>query len=153
MEIKLYNNKSDRRYVNKNITQIASATFNYFNTDFSKLCTGISDCMLTTDNKTIMDSVNYASVKVQNRVYYMYIDDILYHDGLFDIRATIDVLMTFADDLRATTAIVERQENVYNGYIVDNSYKANAYNRIQAKLFPIQPFGKDYTYVLNVNGG
>lgn len=52
---------------------------------------------------------------------YYYIDNITFMPGDFvTLECSVDVLMSFASQIRGLTALVERQESIYNPYLNDN---------------------------------
>lgn len=70
----------------------------------------------------------------------------------FEISAETDVLSTWASEIRANTAVVRRQENVYNLYLDDPDFHVYNYEKIQTLQFPENTFMKDLQYVVVTNG-
>lgn len=80
---------------------------------------------------------NYAYIEAFNRYYF--IDNITVlkeDDHIYEISMSVDVLMSFKDNIRNLTCVISRQENKYNLYLNDNAFKAYSYPQIQTKVFP-----------------
>jgi hypothetical protein len=143
MTITTYNSTSDKRVLNKNITKIADIT---------------ADIITPTDilNPSFVLDKNNA---VGNYIYcdelhrYYYIDSITQttaHRSV--INCSVDVRMSWADDIKALTGTIDRQENMNNGYIIDERYKALAYKKIVCKAFPLG-LDNDSIILMTVGGG
>lgn len=72
--------------------------------------------------------------------------------GLLEVPCKEDVLSTFKNGLRKQSGIVSRQEQIYNTYLQDGTFKAYAYPLIQQKSFP-SGFSDNTTILLAVVGG
>ena len=72
--------------------------------------------------------------------------------GLIEIVCHEDMLMSFKNSLRKQSGIVARQEQIYNTYLQDGTFKAYAYPLIQQKSFP-SGFSDNTTILLSVVGG
>lgn len=70
----------------------------------------------------------------------------------FEVDAETDVLSTWASEIRSNTAILRRQEGVYNLYLDDPEFHVLNYERIQTLRFPENGFNKNLKYVLAING-
>lgn len=70
----------------------------------------------------------------------------------FEVDAKTDVLSTWASEIRSNTAIIRRQEGVYNLYLDDPEFHVLNYERIQTLRFPENNFSKNLKYVLAING-
>lgn len=113
--VTLYSNKSDYRYVNKELIPVG--TFE---------CTIKDDCSIDSPTiilKSISDELlartNYMHIKEWDRYYYTSAP-IVSTGGIIEVDGTIDYLMTFKDDIYNADGYIARQENVYNPYIEDN---------------------------------
>ena len=69
--------------------------------------------------------------------------------GVWIIPLVLDALSTYANEILASTANVERSASDYNLYLTDNFYNAYAYPRIGCKVFP-SGFSDSYNYLLTV---
>ena len=111
-----YNNASDERYLNKEISEKFSninleiiTPASVVRTSF-KLSSGI-----------LGQSVNYVYVKELERYYY--IRNWTMENGYVIIECEVDVLMSFKKAIKLQNVIVKRQENKYNLYQVDEKFK------------------------------
>lgn len=160
MVLTLYSNSSPLKQAKKSLKMYGLATFSNILTDFSKVDTVIENCRIhrsdndkaVLDDKEIQNKVNYCAIEINGRTHCYFVKNIIFNRGLFTLVLHKDVLMSYPEFVNAE-CIVERQENVWNGYIPDNSYTAYAYKRSRAILFPNKVFGDEYNYILNVNGG
>ena len=161
MVLTLYNSSEPNKKAKKSGMKILGiATFQNVLSDFSKVDTVIENCRIhrsddvskTLDDKTIQNSVNYCAIDIDGRTHCYFVRNVIFERGLFTLVLHKDVLMSYPEFVNAE-CIVERQENVWNGYIPDNSYTAYAYTRSRAIKFPNKVFGNEYNYILNVNGG
>lgn len=109
-----YTNNSDNRTVSKNLTYL-----------------GYGDCAIkgessilsptfsiTTISNSTVSRLNYIYIPDWNRYYY--VDDITAELGnSFSISCYVDVLKTYASNIRSLNGFVRRQEYEYNDYIPD----------------------------------
>lgn len=92
----------------------------------------------TTPITRIVSEVNYARVRITTaatRYYFVTGIEIVTND-VYRITLKEDVLMSFADQIKALKCTVARQENVRNGYLVDPEYNALCYKAYVTKAFP-----------------
>jgi hypothetical protein len=59
--------------------------------------------------------------------------------------------MSYANEIKACTGVIARQENVWSGYLDDSENFTNQYNNVSLKAFT-SPFSKTLSYILLVNG-
>lgn len=86
----------------------------------------------TTDN---LSGINYCYIERYGRYYF--VDKIeTTPNGFWQLTCRCDVLMSYKSQIRALTGTLERQENLFNGYLNDPQYKALAYRKIVTKQFP-----------------
>lgn len=57
-------------------------------------------------------------------------------NGLVEFSCHVDVLSSFASDIRGNTAIVKRQENTWNLYLNDGTFKVYQNPNVLTKAFP-----------------
>ena len=82
-----------------------------------------------------LKNINYCYVADLGRYYY--VDNIeMGIGGIMFVNCTVDVLMSFKDSIKNITGTVKRAENLSNGYIIDDNYKALCYSNIVTKKFP-----------------
>lgn len=70
----------------------------------------------------------------------------------YEIDARTDVLSTWATQIKQNTAVISRQEKLYNLYLDDPYFHVYNYERIQTLKFPANDFMKSLQYVLVTNG-
>ena len=101
-------------------------------------------------NIPTLKNANYMYIPDFNR-YYFITDIKTIWNGLIEISGHVDVLQTYAGQIRNNTAIIKRNANSWNLYIEDGLFKTYANPHIFTKEFP-SGF-KDPSYVLFVAGG
>ena len=101
-------------------------------------------------NIPTLKNANYMYIPDFNR-YYFITDIKSIRNGLIEISGHVDVLQTYAGQIRSNTAIIKRNANSWNLYIEDGLFKTYANPHIFTKLFP-SGF-KDPSFVLSVAGG
>mgnify|MGYP006908867257 CR=1 FL=1 len=84
-----------------------------------------------------MPTSNYAYIADFNR-YYFIDNPIAECPGVYTLKMSVDVLMSFANGIKALTGVISRQENsnAYNLYLEDDAFKAYAYPQVVTKEFP-----------------
>lgn len=97
-----------------------------------------------------LKNANYMYIPDFNR-YYFITDIKSIRNGLIEISGHVDVLQTYARQIRNNTAIIKRNANSWNLYIEDGLFKTYANPHIFTKLFP-SGF-KNPSFVLSVAGG
>lgn len=84
---------------------------------------------------------------------YYFINDIAsLHNNIWRISGHVDVLETYKTAILSNSAVIKRQESMYNTYLNDPEWKTYAYEQIAAFKFPNSPFSKDLKYILTVAG-
>lgn len=73
-------------------------------------------------------------------------------NGRFEVDAKTDVLSTWANEIKSNSAVIRRQEGVFNLYLDDPEFHVLNYDRIQTLRYPANDFTKQLQYVLVVNG-
>lgn len=103
----------------------------------------------TDTSANVISSANYAYIEAFSRYYY--ITNVRSDaNGLWIISMHVDVLMTYAAQIRSQSAIVARQERVYNMYLDDGWFIAYQNPLVQTKyLSNPTPFeAEEYVLVL-----
>lgn len=153
MKLYYYNNVSDERYVDKNITLVKSPQqqHDYVNVEFLDDTSIVHPTFRLQDHLVYM-TANYVYVEELRRYYF--IRDITTSKGFAYIRCDVDVLMTYKEQLRERTCIVTRQEKHYNLYQNDNNWKI--YNYTAKRTIPFNKTGGfDYNkqeFILGIIG-
>jgi hypothetical protein len=84
---------------------------------------------------SMVTSCNYLSIPAFGRSYF--VNDIRsIRNGLVEFSCHVDVLSSFASDIRGNTAIVKRQENKWNLYLNDGTFKVYQNPNVLTKAFP-----------------
>lgn len=82
----------------------------------------------------MLEGYNYMYIEDYARYYFITIQNDSY--DLNTVRGRCDVLSTAASFLKARTATVTRNENLYNAYLNDPNFSTYAYRNIVTKTFP-----------------
>lgn len=140
MIIKLYNNKSDSRVINKvlenelELNGEINNTYNYatimLQLDTSELSISDYNYMIYDDKCFFITEINYIAPNTI-QVYF-----------------SIDVLETFKADILSQKALIKRSENLFNKYLNDNKIITQVPQRVQTQLFPNEPFNNVSKFIL-----
>lgn len=151
MNVTLYNNKSDKRNLIKNITQIKTVTATAKG-DISV----ISPTLIV--NFTDMKDINYCYISELNRYYY--IKNFTYLTGKrIQLNLEIDVLMSYADEIKALKVNVLRYSSIKPTYISDGRIPLYSNTKQYVIDFPdnifnlTDPKDTDKNFLLNIAGG
>lgn len=78
---------------------------------------------------------NYLSIPVFKRSYF--VNDIRsIRNGLVEFSCHVDVLSTYAEQIKNNTGIIKRQENKWNLYLNDGTFKVYQNPNVLTKAFP-----------------
>lgn len=95
-------------------------------------------------------NVNYMTIAEFGRSYF--INNITsVTNSLFEISAHVDVLSSFSAEIKANKAIIHRQENNWNLYLDDGSFRVYQNPMVLTKAFPSGFTTQEF--VLAVAGG
>lgn len=158
--IDFYQNKSATNVVDKDLSLIVSARGTL--RDNASIIDPVIICQF--DNGDIWRSgFNYIYIGEFKRYYY--VTNIISVAGVFDsqdqfpqptalweIHCHVDVLMSYKEQIRALTAIVARQEQMYNLMLDDGFFMTYQNPRIQTKLFSVEGPFETQEFVLVVAG-
>lgn len=131
MKLKLYNNLSDKIVVDKKITQLGSTLNGTLRENCSVIDPIIKVEGIVGSNLT---KCNYAFIEEFGRYYY--VTNIVCVGNLFELHMHVDVLMTYRRSIRSNSAVVSRQEKLYNLYLQDGVFKEQANPHYEIKKFP-----------------
>lgn len=129
MTIVLYQNSSEMNRVDKILTQMYS-----LEGTLKESCS-ILEPTVTVQLDSAPSFINYMYIPEFGR-YYFITGIVSIVNGLWSISGHVDVLSTYKEQIRTTSAIVNRQENVYNLYLDDDKFLINAQRKIWTKAFP-----------------
>lgn len=129
-DIKAYWNKSDNNVVNKSLTDVATYSGSLRNESEVVDPT----ILIETSNP---NGFNYLYIDKFKRYYYIQ-DRTSIRNGLVEVKAHCDVLMTYKAQLMELEAVINRNTHDYNVYLPDDQFSAMAYPRVQVRKFPNQ---------------
>ena len=141
MTITLYNNQSDNRVINKDITEIHQLSA------VLKDDTNLLDPVFIISGSENITNVNYVHA---NGKYY-YVLDITFSQQRYYLRCHVDVLMTYKNYLLAKQCIVKRSTTSFNTYQIDSDLPQDNQNVITTLPFPNGFEGE--SLILTVAGG
>lgn len=129
MTIKLYKTPSEVNKVTKVLTDELSLTGELRE----------SSSVITPNIKIEDDDLtdyNYAYIPEFGR-YYFITNITSVRNNLWELAMRVDVLMTYADEIKANTAVIARNSNLWNLYYQDEQFKILNYETIQTKAFGV----------------
>lgn len=88
------------------------------------------ECLLSS-----VTDCNYLSIPSFGRSYFVNNIKSIRH-GLVEFSCHVDVLSSFASEIRGSTAIIRRQENAWNLYLNDGTFKVYQNPIVLTKAFP-----------------
>lgn len=145
MIINLYNNASDPRVLDKEITLGTELTG-----ELKDKCDIENPTILIEGISAI--NYNYAYIPEFGRFYFFKEPPTVIANNLVEIKLHVDVLKTYASQIRGCKGIIRRQEKKFNKYLNDDEYQAYAYEIISAYAFNT-PFTKASVPYLTLLGG
>lgn len=124
-------------------------------TDFScklKDDTSILKPVLIISSLSSLASFNYMYIADFGRYYF--IDDIKsINQGIWEVSGHVDVLETYATAIKANSAVIKRQQSLFNLYLNDPDFMTYNYDIISTRKFRGSGgFNKTLNYVLVING-
>lgn len=144
-EIKLEKNNSEANRVTKDVSFIVTLTGEL------KTETSIIDPVFVVEYPLEhLTNCNYVTIPAFGRSYF--VNNIRsIRTGLVELTCHVDVLSSFAEEIKANKAIVRRQESQWNLYINDGTFRVYQNPNVLTKAFPS---GFDtQEFVLAIAGG
>jgi len=135
---------SSEEHVDKDITEIMSV-----NGDIREPCIIEQPELLFECNISDALQCNYIYVEDFGRFYYVRLREVV-SGQLFRFVCHSDVLMSFRDAIRTNTAIIKRQENNWNLYLNDGTFKI--YQNPMRETWPFPGGFNSLSFVLAVAG-
>ena len=129
--IELYNNTSENNMLDKTITLQATLTGTLRN-ETSLLSPEI---LIEGSASSFTPDINYMYISEFGRYYYI-TDVRTVRNNVIMISGKVDVLMTYASQIRSCTGIIRRNENDWNLYINDGSLMTYANDYVNSQNFP-----------------
>lgn len=157
MTVKFFKVSDDPRVLDKNVS---TATVTLNTVRIKGDCSILSPVLETAYSANLI-TCNY--MYIQEWARYYYIDDMTVSAQRIYIKAHVDVLKTYAADIKGCTAIIRRQERTGAGsktnlYLQDKAFVTKAYNNPTVHLFrqtdgSISSFTKsDMSFVIALAG-
>ena len=151
MNVILYNNKSDKRQLVKNITEIKTLSAT------AKGDINIISPTLIIQN-TDMTNINYCYIIELKRYYFL--TNYTYITGQrIELHCNVDVLMSYSDDIKKLKVNVLRYEKIQPSYITDSRIPLFSSTKQRVIEFPdnifnlANPSADDKNFLLNIVGG
>lgn len=145
MQVILYNNRSDKRRLNKKIAKLATV-----------------DCMLK-DRCSLLNPrlvISHAALSAFAQCNYMYIPDFNRYyfcsvsaltGDMLEITGAVDVLMSYRNGINEIRCTIVRQEKKFNKYFIDNFLPVSTIKNIQ--YVSVGTFSAGKGIYLTVDGG
>lgn len=143
--ITLQINNSEKNRLDKSITDLVTLTGTL------RAETSIIDPVIVVEGDlSSFVNCNYMTIDSFHRKYF--VNNIRsIRNGLFEITAHVDVLTTYAPQIRENSAIIARQEKKWNLYLNDGVFKTYQNPHIVTKAFP-SGFTEQH-FIFSVAGG
>lgn len=147
LQVTLYNTSSDPRTLSKALTAIATVNVEIMDNN------NVQKPILIFDNPQNYRGINYVFIPHFNRYYFARVE--IVSGQLCNIHCETDVLMSYSTGIRNTKVLLDRtaQDSLSNLYFADDKIRKYAYERTQAKYFPLNPLNRDGYCVLITAGG
>lgn len=145
MEAKFYYNSSPNNYINKELEEIGTI-YGAFKQPFN-----IMDPVLQLSKAVDVLIYNYVYIEEVDR-YYFVTSQPTFEAGYYNISLHEDILSSFAEDILSHSAIIARQEDIYNAYLHDSKYPILDKQAVTTLAFP-RGFSNSEELLLIVNGG
>ena len=132
VNIEIYTNASEPEYMDKSLSNIATLT-GELRTDVTEVVDPV--IRVEDPGSLLTGSANYAYISEFGRYYYIR-KKRSERNNIVELSMHVDVLMSFASAIKAREAIVRRQENDWNLYIIDGSLMVYENDYVYTKNFP-----------------
>lgn len=144
--IELHTNNSDNRMLTKSTTLVKSLSGT-----MKDETSVVNPTILIEGSATDILKCNYLIIPDFSRKYFITnIKNV--RNNLWELTCHVDVLSSFASDIRANEAIIKRQESKWNLYLNDNSIKTYQNPHVVTKEFPAGFSTDSMSYILLVAG-
>jgi hypothetical protein len=124
MQLTYYNNTTDKRYINKTLETLSLEGHDNPVTIKMLEDSSIVNPVFKLRDVDLYATANYCYVDTLHRYYY--IDDVTLSQGYAYLHCTVDVLMSYRQQLHDISVLVDRNQWDYNLYQVDD--RLNLYN-------------------------
>lgn len=132
MQVNLYYTNDDEHKLHKTLTSIHNCPGS-----LKDSCSLIEPVILLETAEATASRANYMSITdLDIERYYFIRDWVMYRQGLVEVHAELDVLMTYEQEIRDLQCTIARNEVDADSYLYDENYKIDAYSNIVTKEFP-----------------
>lgn len=149
MQVVFYNNSSGNEHVTKSLSEVAT-----FNVNLKDSCS-VQNPVLLLSGKYL--NANYCYIADFGRYYY--INNVTQiRENLWEYNLSCDVLMSFANEIKANTAILSRSAELFNLYLPDERRKVLSECFQTYQQFPYGCFSGfknsagNYNYIVTLAG-
>lgn len=148
MKIYLYQNVSENHRVSKNLTNALEYEGTLRN------ASSVIDPSFTIESIANLSNYNYCYIPDFNRYYFITSIDVL-SPFLWGFGCHVDVLMTYASQIKECSAVIARQEFNYNLYLPDDKLMIECDRDIVTLGFPteLSPASGGKSFVITIAGG
>lgn len=146
-QIVLYKNNSEDYALTKSLSAQITLDNCVFKDDSS-----VENPNIVITTGTDITECNYMYIADLHRYYFIREIGVV-RAGVYYIRGHVDVLSTYASEIKACSAIISRQENLFNMYLDDPEFKTLNKSQVVTKKFSNGAFSKNMHYILVVAGG
>lgn len=147
MNVIIYQSLSEGNVVNKQLNELANV-----NGTLRESTSILNPSITFEDNSNGFTLANYIYIPDFNR-YYFITNVTSIRNGLWQIDCHVDVLMSWKNYFLNLSAIVARQENLYNLYLNDDKFLVNSNRQYVTRAFPNRVVQGGLSYVMTVAGG
>lgn len=132
MQVNLYYTNDDEHKLHKTLTSIHNCPGS-----LKDSCSLMEPVILLETAEATASRANYMSITdLDIERYYFIRDWVMYREGLVEVHAELDVLMTYEQEIRDLQCTIARNEVDADSYLYDENYKIDAYSNIVTKEFP-----------------
>lgn len=147
MTVIIYQNLSEGNVVDKNISEVVQV-----NGTLRDGTSILNPTIVIESGSDGIISANYIYIVEWDRYYF--VNEIAnIRNNLWSFSCHVDVLMTYRNTIRQQSAIIARQEFLYNLYLDDDKFLVNAPRMMVTKAFPGRAPTGGNTFILTLAGG
>ena len=144
----LYTNYSDDNVAVKNLSIIEENV----PIRYKEPCS-VENPVLSFDRVKVWQNINdFNYFYLPDMKRYYFVTELTINHGFVTVKGTTDVLSSFWTYIKNKQCFINRQQNVYSAYAVDNSYPVYATRDLLIQTIPCDFFNAT-TNVLTVTGG
>ena len=148
LTLQVLKTSTDKKYLSKSVNKIVEKKCRL--KDGSSIVNPVVILKKMSDSHT--RQFNYAYIKEWGRYYF--VNDIVEMPAdQIQVSMHVDVLNTYKNNIRGITALIERQENVYSPYFVDEEMLVRTTRFREKKNIGVIGGNTAYYYLTVNNGG